>query len=430
MKSIWRYISILLLSLVITGTVRSQTYISPRSLAFSGAYATQARGVEALGWNPANLGYTDNPGFMLSFGVLPLVPFPSMSLANNAITPSLYNTYFHQGGHLDDAKKQALLANFPEAGMEVYPQVSMRLLGMSFGRTALALDAQALGAGVIPRALPDLLFLGNEFEKPISLDNLNIETLTVATFSIAHGFPISVPYFEETYLGIGVKVLGGAGYAHTEQFSGEMTTYQDRIAARGNATAKYSLIGYGYAFDLGAAAKVNEKMTANLALNNLLGAINWSDENTEIFEYAFDIELDSQDLFDNNLDSLMEASVTTDTSYAAPGFTTSYPTYLVAGFQYDVAAPLRVFVNYSMGFSNQLMTTSTPKLALAGEYRLARWFPLRFGINLGGLHNFGWGTGLGLEFNHYRLVFGFSQTGGFFNHANGFSLALGQELVF
>ena len=430
MKFYWQYMRILLIGVIITGTARSQPYISPRSMAFSGAYATQARGVEVLGWNPANLGYADNPGFMLSFGVLPLVPFPSISLANNTITPSLYNTYFHQGDHLDDMKKQALLANFPEKGTEVYPQVSMRLFGISFGRTALALDVQALGAGTIPKSVPNLAFLGNEFDAPISLENINVETLGVTSLSIAHAFSLTIPYFQETYLGVGVKALGGGGYAHTEEVSGELTLSRDRIIAQGDATAKYSLVGYGYAFDLGAAAKINERMTANLALNNLLGRINWTDENTELYEYSFDFELNSRDIPDLNADSLMEASVNTDTAYAVPGFNTAYPTYLVAGFQYDPISPLSVFVNYRMGFSNQLMSTTKPRLSVAGEYMLARWFPVRFGLHVGGLHNFGWGTGLGLEFNHYRLVFGFSQTGGFFNNAKGFSLALGQELVF
>ena len=41
--------------LVIVSQGYSQLYMNPRSISFADAYATQARGGDVIGWNPANL---------------------------------------------------------------------------------------------------------------------------------------------------------------------------------------------------------------------------------------------------------------------------------------------------------------------------------------------------------------------------------------
>ena len=86
--------------------------------------------------------------------------------------------------------------------------------------------------------------------------------------------------------------------------------------------------------------------------------------------------------------------------------------------------------NIQKGFSNELGSSTVPRLSLAGEYRPAKWFSLLAGTSFGGAESFQWGTGFSFRLLFYQLNFGFSQYGGMFNSAKGFSLSLSNSIVF
>ncbi|MEE9572733.1 MAG: hypothetical protein V3W20_06795, partial [Candidatus Neomarinimicrobiota bacterium] len=58
----------LLILLIISNYVFTQIIMIPSSVGTAGTIATQARGDDIIGWNPANLGFEDNPDFSMSFG--------------------------------------------------------------------------------------------------------------------------------------------------------------------------------------------------------------------------------------------------------------------------------------------------------------------------------------------------------------------------
>lgn len=451
MRRLLPYITLAFGLWLVSGTVQGQTFVSPRSIAFAQTYATQSRGADALGWNPANLGFSDNPGFSMNYGLFPLVPFPSIHLGNSSVSIAWYNQYFRQGGVLTDELKNEILSFFPPSGWSFDPEVTMRLLGMSFGHTAVALDAQVMTSVVVPSSVPNLLFNGLRFDEPFSLDNLHVGLQSTLTASIAHGFRIPVPFFEEAYLGVGAKYIAGLGYAATEDVTGNITSSPYELTAQGNATARYAvpgigtdslfsdqpdvprstLAGSGYAFDIGISGRLNNQLSMGAAINNLLGTINWKGSNSETYEYSFDMSGNPSDFFDANMDSVMNEAVKTDSSYASPDFSTPFPAYFVAGVQYNMFSRLRFFVNLRQEITSGFNPAAhSSRISVATEFRPAKWFPLRFGMTTGDITAVNWGGGFGFEFSHYSLVFGFSQTGGFLNNARGFTFALGQELRF
>ncbi|MCF7828013.1 MAG: DUF5723 family protein [Candidatus Marinimicrobia bacterium] len=422
------------LLLVVDSPVQAQSYVSPRSVSFSNSFATQSRGSDVIGWNPANLGYADNPRFSMSFGLFPLVPVPALQLRNNAISASWLNQYMLSGIFLDEQDKRDLLSAFPSTGWSLEPMVQARILGLSFGRTAVSLDGNLSGAVVMPKPLLKFVFQGNKFNEPISLSDLNGEFQSVTALSIAHGREVSIPMLEDyvnrTYVGGGIKLLGGIGYMSTDYVDGAITFAPDSLSIKGEATAKSSLMGYGMAFDVGIAAEINDRMTASAGLNNVAGFVSWTDDYSTVYNYKFDFNTDTVDLANADTDSLLDKALKQDSRTDTTGFTTPYPAYFVTGFQYDLYSNLKMFVNYRQGFSNRFNSSTTPMISVASEYRPVGWFPLRFGVSIGGKTGFRWGTGLAFEFDHYRFVLGFSQTGGFFNNADGVSFSLGQELAF
>jgi len=435
MKTI-KYIT-LVLSLVIFSQSYAQLYMNPRSISLADAYATQARGGDVIGWNPANLGLDNNPKFSLNFGVLPLVPFPALQVSNDAISPWVLNEYFFTGEYLDDAAKDKFLSYFPDDGININPLVQMRLVNFSIDSWAFMLGAEVTGKVVAPKSLFNLALFGNEFGEAVDLSDTDLELQSVVTLGAAHGWEIrKIPfidlniqnYVDKLAVGVAAKVLVGAAYAGIEDLTATVTTYEDKVVLNGNAKGQYGIGGTGLAVDLGASAIINKQMTANLALNNVIGFIKWGIGDAEVAEYSVFTEIQSSDY--DIADSLIEDSVKEDTTYTISGFSSNYPTYMLLGYEYRVLDNLRVMANYRQYFSDDLAAATLPALSVAGEYYPLKWLPLRAGIALGGTDKFKWGIGSGLAFNHYHFDWGFSQIGGFFNHGKGIAFCFDQSLIF
>jgi len=427
----YRYLIVVLL-LGLNVSSFAQLYMNPHSVAFSNAYSTQARGANVIGWNPANLGLSGNPKFSMNFGILPLLPFPSMQISNNAISPFRLNEHFFTGGYLDDEDKEELLSFFPDDGLSINPLIQMRLLEMSFGNWAFSIGSEVTGSVVLPKSLFHFVFFGNEFEKPLALSNTNVEMQSVVTVALAHGREVKIPYIsdnvEQLSAGASIKALFGLGYAGFDKMDASITTFEDRIKLDGDLEAKYGTGGFGMAFDIGLAAIINEKISANLSLNNLLGSIRWGLLKAEKVKYSYFAEIASEDF--EYADSLFEEGIQTDTTFSIDNFSSNYPSYMLLGFQYEVLPNLSLYSNIRQYFSDDFASSYLPKVSFAAEYKSIPWLPLRAGISLGGLEKFQWGIGSGLKFKSYSFNWGFSQTGGMFNHAKGFVFSLGQSLIF
>jgi hypothetical protein len=235
-------------------------------------------------------------------------------------------------------------------------------------------------------------------------------------------------YVDKFSVGIAVKLLAGAGYSGFDDLTANVTTYKDRVILEGDLKGEYGLGGAGLALDIGAASVINEKMTANLALNNVVGFLNWGIGEAGKAEYSFYADIPSSDFGD--IDSIMDESLRKDTTYTVSGIRTNYPAYMIMGFEYRVLQNLRLFVNYRQSFSNDMASTTTPAFSFAAEFLPADWLPIRFGVGFGGNDKLKWGVGSGMTFKHYRLEWGFAQTGGFFNNGKGLAFCLDQSLVF
>jgi hypothetical protein len=418
--------------IVFSVTGFAQLYINPSSTALAGAYSTKARGAHVIGWNPANLGLTGNPGFSINFGLIPLTPIPSIQISNSSLSPFKLNDHFFTGSYLNDKDKEELLDYFPDDGLHVNPLIQMRILEMSFGRWAFSIGAEATGALALPKSLFHLVFFGNEFNKPIDLSDTNVEMQSVVTVALAHGREVTIPvlsdYVEKLSAGAAIKALMGVGYAGFDRMQGLVTTYQDRVALDGDMAATYGKGGLGMALDIGLATNINKKMAANISINNLFGYVNWGNIEAEKVEYSIFTEVFSEDFAD--IDSVMDASVQTDTSYSVGKFTSNYPTYLLMGFQYDVLENFSLYSTLKQYFSEDLAATRIPKISVGAEYEILPFLPVRLGFAFGGIESFQWGCGTGLNFRNYVLDIGFSQIGGMFDHATGFAFSFGQSIRF
>ena len=420
----------LLILFVLSSCVFTQIIMIPSSMGTAGTIATQARGDDVIGWNPANLGFEDNPDFSMSFGVIPIVPFPAINMVNSAVSINWLADYLFSGHYLDNNTKNEMFEAFGEDGWDLNPLLYAKILGISSGNFAFTIGAEVNSNITLPTSVLNFAMYGNKFGEEISLDDIDGSAQVVIPFSLTYGFPLKIPNLDldlgNNYLGLGVKILWGVGHGEVEYFEGGLTTFIDRIVGTGAGKIKYSSDGFGLAFDLGWALKIGDNITTNLAIQNLFGFIKWKDENTEMIELTIDANIEATDDFEGILDGITD----TDTTYSIKGYTSDYPTYLIAGFEYKVLPNIQLYLNYKQYFNEEYHFTTTPRFSVATKMSLASWFPIRMGIAFGGFEKFQAGIGFGLHAKHYHFDIGITQTGGLFNSARGIGFSIGQKILF
>ncbi len=418
----------ILILLVLCSYVFTQNIMIPASMGTAGTIATQSRGDDVIGWNPANLGFRDNPDFSISFGVIPIVPIPAIMLENSAVSINWLGDYLFSGKYLDNNTKDKMLGVFTDDAWDLNPLMYAKILGVSSGDFAFSIGAELNSNITLPASILNFAMYGNKFGEEISFDNIDGSAQAVIPFALAYGFPLKIPNldFGKNYLGFGVKLLWGIANGEVDNFEGGLTTYVDRVVGTGSGKVKYSTDGFGLAFDLGWALKIGDNITANLAVQNLFGYIKWKDKNSEMKEYSFDANIEVTDDFEGFLDEIAN----NDTTYSIKGYTSDYPTYLVAGFEYDVMPSVQLFLNYKQYFNEEFQYSTTPRLSVATKMKPVNWFPIRMGIALGGYEKFQFGIGFGLHAKHYHFDLGISQTGGVFNSARGLGISIGQKILF
>lgn len=423
-----------LIILLFVTVVDAQTFPGPKSIGYANAFVTQSRGTEAIGWNPANLGYSDNSTYSLSFGLTPFIPFPNTQINNNALSFSWFNQYIAAGGHLNNARKHEMMRAFPAYGFNIHPALSTQFIGYQYGYSALSLGANVEGNILLPRELIELFMYGNQIDQNFKLGDFHSEAQAVVVLSFAQARTVQLlpqyhKYFDKLYIGGGIKILGGGGYAGTETLSGNFDTREPKkVLANSEFKAKYAVGGFGMAFDLGAAMQVNSKIHAGISLQNLLGFIQWNHKYAETYHYS--IQFDSDILQDSTLNDneLQDKFVKADTSYNPGYFTTPYPAKLLTGIDYKMSNRATFYIAYEQGFSDRFSSSRTPKFSIAGKFTPLPWLILRLGVSLGGKERLQFGGGLGLHFTHYSLDLSAATLHGFFNHSRGISVAFGQQL--
>lgn len=445
-----KYLLLIILILALTTVGMAQSYMSARSISMSGAYSTNSRGVNTIGWNPANLGYNDNPNFAWKFFMLPFIPATSFELKNNSISPYWLENEFLVGELLNDNDKQSLLNYFPETGLQVYPVMNIDLLSMSFGHWAFSFGVESISNVTIPKNLFNFVFYGNQFDEPIDLSGLDLESQTMATFTLYHGREIKLGFLDEYVkqfnVGAGLKFLSGASYIDIEKMDASITITQDETIVDGHGLATGAVGGYGFALDAGMSAQITDQLYSSLSFHNLGGKINWgnfnlgifddemlwnhSQENGDIVEAVFDIHSEIHKSNFENADSLIEEGITTDTTYIIDNYSTSYPAYMNMGVEYRLLDNLTFTANYQQFFTEKLVFNTTPKLSIGTEYYPFPVLPFRAGFSVGGYDNFRWGFGTGLNFKNYTFDFGFAQIGGMFDRAKGMSFTITNMLLF
>jgi len=367
-------------------------------------------------------------------------------IGNNALYPNWINNQLFGGIDLrEPGAKDNFLSIFPTTGLDINFQGGGNWLDVGMGNFAISMvQPQVITNVTVPTAIMNVIFDGVQFDQPQDLSDLSLDLLAVNPLSLAYGRQLQIPALankvDRFYAGAGVNVLLGLTDIHLKSNKLMLSTTSDSIFIEGENTLvsnidnKNFIFGTGFSLDLGIAADVNQQLSVSLALQNLLGSINWPETFTTTHEFSISLlSTDMEDIADYSsaeLDSLQESFTILDTTYASGSSNTTYPAQVVLGGAYRVSPALSVDVAVRQYLDNDYFTGVDPQFSVGLEIAATPVFPIYLGVSTGGFHGFSWGGGFSLNLGGFQWNVGFGENGGFLEDAKGLRLATELRLVF
>lgn len=423
----------------------AQSHLNANNIAYIFSNSVDVMGCGTIGQNPANLGFYDSDSTIqlgINVGFLPFVSIPAINLGNNSYSQSILNDNFFTGKTLTDKNKSELIDAISDDGMDSHYQISQNIFQFYKKRFAVGISLESIGNMVLPKSFIEFGLNSNEFGEKVSINDIDGQVLTYGNLSFNYGRELRQDfineYFQNFYWGIGLDLILGGVYGEVEKVDGFVTARTDGVEVAGDAIGKIITGGFGFALDLAVTGKVNDQITTSLSLQNPISLVSWGlfdmididGSNSKVYEYEYYLNLESEDFFGDEIDSLLDEAVKTDTSYAGDKFNTSLPASYNLGASYTFSENLKANIALYGYFSNKYGLDFIPKISTAVTYNPLPAWPLIIGLGTSRSNQFAWSFGTGINTKTYQLNLGISQYGGMFNSSKGIFFAMDQSFYF
>ena len=455
-----------LLSVVAADAGSERTNV--RGMGMARTYVAGSRGLDAVGINPANLAAPDSGTVTMS-----LIPF-GVHAGTDMMTYGTYKEYFtgvdagteRVGRYLTDADKQKILEGFPDGVGRVAADAQFRPIGLSinvgsFGRFAFTITEQVAFDADIPHDYAEFILYGNAPGSVFDFSATRGRAQWTREYALSFGRAVPVPGFLQSLVknlnaGVAVKYVQGFAYYEMSNSATSLATGMDGILhARVGVLARGASIdlihdnggdsftpfpdaaGSGMAFDLGVSGMVTDYLTVGIAVTDI-GSIGWTKHLEQVrVDTAFTID-------DPGLESQRTAieNAMKGTRVDGEAFSTNLPTKLRIGVAVEVTAipvvkefmvgQMDLAADYNQGLYDVPGSTTRGRFSLGMEYRIVKFFPLRFGVSFGGEDRSNLALGFGLHFGFLDMDFGSENLNFLFAEDNfsKASLAMGLKLRF
>ena len=431
---------IIILLFIITAYVYPQSFdgISP---GLAGNYMTMSRGVNALGWNPANLALSRGNGIEIS-----LLSFNS-SLYNNSFSLDTYNRFFTEeghGGYWNTKDKNELLDIMSDNGLRMDVGVNANILGLAFNNFGMAV--QMIGQGYTKLAANkepfEMVLFGETIDRSYQYEQssqVKAAAYSAMKISFGYAYPINMKWLrpELKDLAIGLTWNRYVGFAVAqsrkadvlfERIPGdeESLKYALLMEAR-TANASGSSSGTGNGFDFGLSSGWGKNIDFSWSFTNVGASIKWVGDTEKHYLY----HADSVAIEDIDKDDDESSKTEIDTTYDIGSFRTSLPAMMRMGAVYHLSQQWKVSAEYHQGLNRAFGNSVRMRLGAATEYKALPWLPLRGGLAFGGIEGSQLGMGFGLHFPFFQFDYSFAMKGGLWpTYAKGLFNAVSMKLVF
>jgi len=398
MKYFYKISAILILILIVSVQSVSGQGFDATSMGMGGAYSAVARGINTVGWNPANLALPRDSWFELNIIGL------NLNVANSSMTIENYERYFTDAGHHGEWSEQdidEILALVPEDGLDANVDLYANAMGIAVDKYAVTVQFVGLARGLIPKAPFELMLRGNTIDS-YTFDDLDADGYSSLKISVSGSHPIKIKrYFDVFAVGASLHYYSGIGYYDVTEAEGGLFTGLEYIHADILVSGRTAEGGSGFGLDVGASGIINKKLSVSMAFYNLLGSINW-DKGTK--QYITTFLVDSSEFKNDFTIDPVDTSYT----YDIDAFSTRLPVVLHMGVAYELKKYLTLALDLEQAFSKGMGYSDQAKISIGAEYRPTPIVPIRAGFTFGG--KWGFAMGLGIGFHMKALQFDFAYT--------------------
>lgn len=430
---------IILISILLLSLVYGQQF-DGIGLSLAGNYMTMSRGVNALGWNPANIALKRGNTMELN-----LISF-NAAIGNNSFSIDTYNRYFTaegNGGFWSDSDKHNLLDVISDDGLGVDFDMIMNVLGLAFNNFALA--AQVIGKGGIQLSENkkpfQIALFGETFDHSYTYDEpsqISAAAYSAMKISLGYAYPFSMewlsPKLRPLAIGFSWNQYVGIGVTETEKSQvmvrridaeQEAVQYAVAMQMRTATPEDGTPAGKGSGFDFGISGGYGSKIDFALSFTNVGASIEWSNH-TQQMEI---LQSDSVAIWDDNSNTPSH-EVSIDTSFDIEPFRTQLPAVMHIGGVYRINPDWKVSLEYHQGLNTAFGNSVSPKFGSGTEYYIASWLPVRAGISVGGKDGLLFGLGFGLHAPFLHLDYAYAMRGALWpTYAKGFYTGLNLKIV-
>ena len=421
----------LLLVLLLPGSAQAGERTNVMGLGMGRTAAACARGLDAIGINPARLSGPENTLITIS-----LLPF-GMNAGTDFLTYDLYTEYFtgvatdsgRVGRYLTDADKRTILDAFDGGLGSGTLELETRALGLALdfddvGIFAFTMTDRVAAFGRLPQEYLRFVFYGNAPGSLYDFGETSVKAAWTREYSLTYARSLpALPFIASSTAGVSIKLVQGFSYFAVERFNSVLATSADGVLdgtvdfwsrragldpAVDRMTPFPAPAGKGIAFDMGLAAAVNDILRAGLSVTDI-GSISWTGGVRQTVASGV-IHLDNP-LDEAQRDSVEDALRGNERE--GSGFSTSLPTTLRLGVAVElhrittlrslIYGELLVAADYTQGLVDAPGTSTTGRFSFGLQYAPWKFLPLRAGASFWGAEGSSLAFGFGLRLGAFEL---------------------------
>ena len=365
---------LLILLILVSSVIIVSALTDSQSMSFADSYFSRSKAASALHWNPARIGdeeIMDIPIFNTS-----------ITVTNNLFDLDMNGI---SGKYLTDKDKQKLLDEI-DGSFVVDGSLRTLLFGISKDNKAFGLGLNALITSKITEEFIRVGLYGTECDnyhftkRDLDYDVLSYIDLTAGMGGFKLNKVITMldnyPAIPEIEYGFSGSILVGIANVSVASFEADYRASIDTgLSTEAFLKQREAFGGVGMKFNLAFNSQINEKLSAGMGFDNILGFIKWAGktqlrsnrywiENVYISNLEEDILSDEDDLQD--IDS----------------YTSNLPLTYRLGTLYDFGK-IDLSLDYSHTFDGNKYNLGRNSLSLATEMSWIEHLPFQVGIKFG-----------------------------------------------
>jgi len=441
-----------------------------RGIGMARTVNASARGLAALGVNPANLALGGEG--MVSMSLLPF----GFRVNSELISMEAYREYFtgvpgpsgeSDPRYLSDNDKEQILRAFSgnvatsRLDFEIMP-VGVAVYHSAFGGIGAAMTEHIGVRVVVPKDLLQVMLYGlDSTGSRHQLDGTDLSAWWWREFNISYGtkLPVRLGKRGELYAGVGLKYIAGFGVLETPRYKMLISNQResnnqynteflaDYLIRRsgsemmdpGSGGGPFTLsphpAGTGFGLDLGIALML-DGIQIHCSMTDI-GSVSWHRNLVETFG---DYNVVLTDPFLGAIEDSIQNAIRGQ-NRRGTAFRTPLPTALRFGIAVEantagtfdwIPQGMLVTLDLTQGLNESMGNSQDPRVSLGIEYAGIPWLPLRTGWSVGDDSRVWWAVGAALEFKSFSWDIATENIGLLFSTRdfNMYSFATGVRLRF